>query len=628
MAKTTFDSTAEVLEDLLEQAGTGKLQLPEFQRDWVWDDYGIRSLLASLSQAFPVGAVMMLQTGGEVDFRPRPIAGAGGSTSLQEPERLVLDGQQRLTSLFQACYTNTPVTTLSDKRRRIRRWYYIDMNKALDSGADREEAIIGVPEERIIRKQFGREVALDLSTPEKEYEQHMFPANRLFAPDEWEDGYQAFWDYDSEANKFYRDFRREVIDAFRRYQVPVISLRRETTKEAVCLVFEKVNTGGKKLDAFELLTAIYAADDFNLRHDWLGDTNQGIEGRSVRLARYTVLQELASTDFLQAIALLHTSERREEARAQGITNPKELPAVSCTRRTILNLPLSAYKSYADTVETAFTRAAQFLWLQKVYWHKDVPYPTQLVPLAAVIAKLGNRWEDHTVREHLARWYWCGVFGELYGSTTETRFANDFVEIPEWINGGQEPSTVREAVFAPDRLHGLRSRIAAAYKGVNALLKKRGCRDLRSGQPLEYNTFWEEGVDIHHIFPQAWCKKQGLTRTTFDSILNKTPLSQRTNRIIGSRAPSDYLQRIQEEAGVPEDTLDEWLRSHAMDPESLRANDFQAFIDRRSDTLLGWIAEAMGKEILREGVQSEGEDPGEDAEEVFDSVEDVGPKNGD
>lgn len=69
--QSTFDSTKESLSVMLADAATGKLQLPDFQRGWVWDDYGIRSLLASVSQAFPIRAVMMLQTGGEVQFRPR-----------------------------------------------------------------------------------------------------------------------------------------------------------------------------------------------------------------------------------------------------------------------------------------------------------------------------------------------------------------------------------------------------------------------------------------------------------------------------------------------------------------------------------------------------------------------------
>lgn len=624
MPRTIFDSTSEFLKDLLDEARVGKLQLPDFQRGWVWDDYGIRSVIASLSQSFPIGAVMLLQNGGEVRFRPRPIEGVDEVLQDRQPDRLILDGQQRLTSLFQACCTSDPVLTRNDKGQTVYRHYYFDMTMAVDPNVEREDAVISVPANGIITRNFGREIELDVSSREKEYEQFMFPINCVFDMDAWEDGYQEYWDFDRDRLRFLKDFKNDIVEAFKQYQLPVISLRRETTKEAVCLVFEKVNTGGKKLDAFELLTAIYAADGYNLRDDWLGNRKENLEGRLTRLSRFNVLKETASTDFLQAVSLLHTADLRKEADDKGVTNPKELPSVSCNRKTLLNLPLKAYRRYADSVEEAFTRAGKFLTLQKVFWYKDIPYDTQIVPLAAILVRLGDRWDEQGVREKLSRWYWCGVFGELYGSATETRFARDFTEVLPWIDGGPEPSTVQEAGFAPNRLQTLRSRQSAAYKGINALLKKKGGYDLRSGEPIEYSTFWQENIDIHHIFPQKWCKKRDIDRNLYDSIINKTPLSQRTNRIIGGNAPSSYLEMLKRDAGISDEVLNQSLRSHAIDPDSLGNDDFHGFMARRSRALLDWISDAMGKDIPRSEIQYEGEDAGETQEEVIESLEEEDP----
>lgn len=94
----TFDSTKTQLGLLLEQVVQGSLQLPDFQRGWVWDDEHIRSLVISIARSFPIGAVMLLETGGEVRFQVRPVEGVE-LTSAREPGRLILDGQQRLTSL-------------------------------------------------------------------------------------------------------------------------------------------------------------------------------------------------------------------------------------------------------------------------------------------------------------------------------------------------------------------------------------------------------------------------------------------------------------------------------------------------------------------------------------------------
>jgi hypothetical protein len=149
---TTFDSTKEQLSDLLATIRTGKTQLPDFQRGWVWDDeHIIRSLLASISRSFPVGAVMMLQTGNpNVRLKPRAVEGAV-LPSGAEPERLILDGQQRLTSLYQALCAGQAVATKDVRGNPIKRWYYLHIPTALDKNADREDAIRAIPEDRITR---------------------------------------------------------------------------------------------------------------------------------------------------------------------------------------------------------------------------------------------------------------------------------------------------------------------------------------------------------------------------------------------------------------------------------------------------------------------------------------------
>lgn len=130
---TTFDSTKESLLDLLQSIKQAKTQLPDFQRGWVWDDDHIRSLLASVSLSFPIGAVMMLQTGNpDVRFKPRLVEGLELANP-PEPERLILDGQQRLTSLFLALLSGAPVQTRDRRDHPIKRWYYLDIARAIQS---------------------------------------------------------------------------------------------------------------------------------------------------------------------------------------------------------------------------------------------------------------------------------------------------------------------------------------------------------------------------------------------------------------------------------------------------------------------------------------------------------------
>lgn len=625
MAGSTFQTNPYDLSKLLEDCHKGVLQLPDFQRSWVWDEDRIKSLIASISRAFPVGALMTLDTGGDVNFKPRPVEGAPIAAKDAKPLALLLDGQQRMTSLYQVTMRNKVVETVTPKKKKVKRWFYIDIRKALDSTIDREDAIIGVPEDRVARGEFGREAGPDLSSSELEYKLLMYPVAKVFDWDHWQDGFDQAWAGDTNAavREEFRRFKREVLENFKYYRVPVIALDRSTSKEAVCVVFEKVNTGGKPLDAFELVTAMYAAEGHELRKDWYGDdVHKGRHHRFVDTQRPAdseagIIANVGNTDFLQAVSLFYTRERRREAEKAG-KQGKELPAVTGNRQALLSLPLQAYKKYESQVERGFLQAAKFLHMLHIYRIFDLPYQSQIVPLAAILADIGDAWEHEANRAKLIRWYWNGVFGELYGSAVETRIARDFIEVPVWLQGGTEPSTVSETMFRADRLKTMRMRLSAAYKGINALLMKEGAQDFRSGQKFDHTVFFGENVDIHHIFPQDWCKKQGIKPDVFDSIINKTPLSFRTNRIIGGVAPSAYLTKLEiGDAATPPiapPRLDGYLRSHLIDPTLLRGDGFEAFMVDRQRQLLNLIELATGKSAYA-GAVSEDDSDIDDASET-------------
>lgn len=618
MAGSTFQTNPYDLYKLLDNCHQGVLQLPDFQRSWVWDEDRIRSLIASISRAFPVGALMTLDTGGPVNFKPRPIEGAPDEAKRRPPDSLLLDGQQRMTSLYQVTLRGKVVETITPKKKKVKRWFYLDIRKCLDPNVDRDEAVIGVPEDRIVRTDFGREPVLDLSTPEREYASLMYPVTQVFDWDRWQDGFDRYWrgDDHEETREEFRAFKRQILENFKYYRVPVIALDRSTSKEAVCVVFEKVNTGGKPLDAFELVTAMYAASGHELRKDWFGD--EGHVGRHRRFAETLrpsgedtgILATVANTDFLQAISLFYTRERRREAAQAGKTG-KELPAVTANRQALLSLPLDAYKRYEKQVEQGFIKSAKFLHTLHIYRIFDLPYQSQIVPLAAILADIGDAWEHEANRSKLIRWYWNGVFGELYGSAVDTRIARDFVEVPSWLQGGPEPSTVSETIFRADRLKTMRMRLSAAYKGMNALLMREDAKDFRSGQKFDHTVFFGENIDIHHIFPQDWYKQKGIKPQVFDSIINKTPLSFKTNRMIGGVAPSEYLSRLEkgDRANPPiaSDRLDSYLESHLITPTLLRADAFDAFMKDRQERLLGLIERAIGKAAYVGEIADEGED---------------------
>lgn len=595
---STFDSTKSLLSKIIEEITEGKLQLPDFQRGWVWDDEHIRALLVSIARSFPVGAVMLLETGNGIRFQVRPVEGITFDGEAPEPERLILDGQQRLTSLSQVLAQQKPVQTFNEKGRPISRYYYIDIEKALQNN-QLEDAFIAADESRQVKGKFGREIQLDLSTPKKECETFCFPCNQILNSDEWEEILHKF-----APDKFnrYMQFRQHILKAFRDYQLPLIELGKTTNKEAVCLVFEKVNTGGIPLSVFDLITATFAADGFNLRDDWYGGEQRNNSGRAGRLKSQSILDTIEPTDFLQAISLLYSYERRQADIDAGKTG-KFVSAVSAKRATVLSLPLSEYQRLAPGVEEGFLLAAKFLRKECFYKSRDLPYRTQVIALAALLTKLGERWLEPNIYDRLAQWYWCGVLGELYGGSSETRIANDFEEVLPWVlsRSGRDsadglPRTVTGASFQANRLNTLRSRVSAAYKGLSILVLREGAQDFFWKEAVQQLDMDEVGLDIHHIFPKAWCVTNKVAATKFDSIINKTPISYKANRMIGGQAPSVYLGKLQSKAGLDEDDMNRIIKTHQVDSQMLRQNDFNGFFEQRRQSLFAIVEKAMGKKV--------------------------------
>lgn len=604
---TTFDSTKILLSQLLNDIKLGKVQLPDFQRGWVWDDDHVRDLLVSIARSFPVGAVMLLETGGEVRFQTRPVEGLEKSidTSI-EPQKLILDGQQRLTTLTQAIGLTTPVQTRTSKGKAIQRHYYFDIRKAIESEDYIEDAIVSVDENKQIKSNFGRDINIDLSTIEKECEHMMFPCDQMFNSNMWQIELSKYLaaNIEKQSNMFvFMEFLNKIIQPFTTYQLPIIELKKESTKEAVCLVFEKVNTGGVQLSVFELITASYAAEGYNLRDDWFGSDIRNVESRQSRITSNSLLKGTEATEILQAVTILHTFDLRNADMDAGKTG-KQLRPVSAKRTDMLKLPLSSWQTYADKVEQGFKQAAQFLRKEYFYARSELPYSTQVVPLAAVMTKLGNRWLEPRIYEKLARWYWSGVLGELYGGAVETRIANDFEELLAWFDDDSKlPRTVSDAFFQPERLHSLRSRNSAAYKAINILILREGAKDwFWKATIQELDAEQELALDIHHIFPRKWCEDRGLDYRVYDSILNKTSISYKANRKIGGDAPSIYLPKIQNEkhVGLTDEQMDELLASHSISPTLLREDNFEGFIADRRNQLIGLITKAMGKAVEERG----------------------------
>ena len=586
------------LSQLLQEVASGKMQLPEFQRSWTWDDNRIQGIIASLSQGYPMGAIMRLQYGNpDICFKYRTFEGVGALDVV--PDHLVLDGQQRLTSIYQSIYSGKAVKTKTDKGKELKRFYYLSMKDCLDETLDRLEAVVAVPEDKRIKANFDRDVVLDLSDTTKEYENKMFPINIVFDSTilmKWNFGYMMHYQGNAQALKLLERFQSEVINTIVAYKLPVITLDKSTPREAVCKVFENVNTGGVPLTVFELVTATFATyqdpithEGFDLRKDW--EKCKKIIRADGDTLRTDLFDGIDETAFLTTVTL-YTSYLDKQANKIG--------AVSCKNKDVLNLKFESYLQNRDQVLAGFQMAREFLLkYQYVFRMRDLPYATQMIPLAAICAVLGKtKVNEANTTKVLTRWYWCGILGEMYGGANETRYANDIEDIVDEVYGKPNPArTVNAAFFSATRLLTLQTRLSAAYKGIMALLYKEKCRDFMNDTTIDLVNSMVQSPDIHHIFPEAYCVKSGIKRQRYNSIVNKTPILPETNRSIGGNAPSVYIKGILKKVdGLTEEELKERIESHFVNYSALSADDFDTYFIDRAKALLVLIEKAMGKQV--------------------------------
>ena len=587
MAVEDFGLDRKSLETLLAWVDSGDLQLPDFQRGWVWPQSNISSLVASISLGYPTGTLMLLQTGGATNFKARLVEGADTRKSSVTAQRLILDGQQRITSLYQAIKMSTPVITVDDKKKEISGWFYIDMKGAINETIDRDLTVVFVPESKIV-KNFKGEVTLDLSNSQQEYKLDFFPLKEVFSSSDWQKGYIDFGGNSvAERWDLWKAFQDKVLSKFQKYQMPYIELAKETPKGAVCEIFEKVNTGGVTLTVFELLTATFAADNQDLRADWKGRKQQWAG------SEHKTLKKFKETDFLQIVTLLATYKKKQKNLSSGNSS-----RVSCKREDILSLTWEEYEKSAGEAVKGLLDANEFLLSQYIFDEKYLPYGSQLIPLAAIFASLGKDSETHAAQEKIARWFWSGVLGELYGGAIETRFGLDLPEVVEWVKGSKTvPRTIEDANFTSSRLLTLSSRLSAAYKGIFALMRKNGAKDWIKGTDITIATYFDSKIDIHHIFPKAWCRSQGIKRGHYNSIINKTPLTAKTNRSIGGVAPSEYINKIIETGKVSSKaSLIKNINSHVLEFNFLNDNDYYEFYKDRQSKLIKLIEGAFGKPV--------------------------------
>lgn len=553
------DTNPRSLSDLLAEIHTGTSVLPDFQRDFVWEPSATQELVVSIANNYPAGSILRVHDSQKV-FATREFEGA--PTPNQQHTYLVLDGQQRLTSLYQAFYG------VGTHR------YFVYLGQLVD-GVDFEEAISHV---KATSKWFKkRESDLSLQAAER-----LMPLSVLMGRP------GGFWKWSQEIRKQLPEDQRDTfeeacnvvhdrwIKPIEDYKFPVVTLSRETEPDALCTIFETLNRTGVKLGVFELLTARFWPQNISLRALW--DETK---------TTFPIIEDFEVDPYymLQAISLVS----RE--------NP------SCKRNDVLSLTPDAITDWWARVSKSMAYTLEILrddcgaittrWL---------PYQTMLAPIAATLAFFDGMSgaEVGVTRNQLRRWIWCSILGQTYEAAPNSRSARDVTELRTWLSGGSVPDVITSFTFDFESLRSVTPRQRGLYKGVMCLIlgSNSGARDFHTGRLITRSLIETEHIDDHHIFANNFLKVTLAVNNSDDRncILNRTLIDRTTNRVLQDTSPSQYLGEI---AQHEHSDLTAILDSHLLPsgPESpLFQNDYPRFISERLALISSEIQKVTSQEV--------------------------------
>jgi len=529
-----------------------EMALPDFQRDFVWDPYATDELVESIISNFPAGSLLRIKNGSQLLFQPRAIEGAPKLEDQAKPSYLILDGQQRMTSLYQAFYG-------AGEHR-----FYLNL-AGLEKGEDLEDCAF------YMRAHDGEKL---YGTIEQQAKALVFPMRCLFGTANGFSGWQnqvlrvrggqaaEILDLQERLSKLHTDWIRPIEE----YEFPMVTLNEDTKGAAVCMIFETLNRTGVKLSVFDLLTARFWPREFNLRQKW-----NAAEDDFPTISEFTIDPYY----ILQVIALLEP----------GLDKEGKQRAPSIKRSAILDMEVGQAKKGWEPAINGLVEALKML--------RDgcgvlapglLPYNTIVIPMAAAFASQSNAKgaEQGANRLKLQRWFWCSVFGQMYENAPNSQAEKDFMGLKRWMSGGTPPESVAEFHIATS-LRDVRPRQRAVYRGVMALVLQNGALDFHKRGKITSQLLADKKnpVDDHHIFPRAYCDEKKFAPALRDCILNRTLIDRTTNRTLSKRAPSDYFTEIRKTHG--DHQTDDLLRSHVLptgDESPLSQDRFEDFLTGR------------------------------------------------
>lgn len=512
------------IREILDQVIRGQIRIPAFQRGFVWEPDRVAYLMDSIYKDYPFGSLLFWRTREKLKFE-RDL----GPFKLPDPKAdypvdYVLDGQQRITSIFGVFQTEL-------KMAEDANWLDIYFDLLAADGAQDTQFVA-------------------LRQDEVDAKRH-FPLKTLFGTVAYR---AATKNLDDETVK-----RIDEMQAtFKELKVPV-QLSSTDDKATVAIIFERVNRQGVELDTLQLMSAWTWSEEFALQEQFSDLAEE--------------LEPFGFKDVGDDTTLLL---RCCSAVLAGDASPEALISLNGAkvRESFENI-MNGVKYAVDYARTHFK--AQSL--------ANLPFSTMLIPLAVFFATPGNKEFKYSdaQRSQINRWFWRSAFSRRYSSGVIRNLNTDIAEMQKLRNGN--PSALGDFGSAPDLDEAFFLLNTFGMGNVNTktfllMLAQYNPLSFISGAPVDLAKTLKESnrSEFHHLMPRDFLKLTKQAGLEFnDSLLaNMCFLSRVDNRQLGGQAPSKYRTRI-------EGNIDEILE-HALCPKSLFKDDYENFIAERSTML--------------------------------------------
>lgn len=587
----TENPGTESVEELLKLVDQGDYAIPHFQRGFEWRPGMVCDLVQSIIQNYYTGLVLLWELSQDQASNDQwdPVWGARLNGN---PSYAILDGQQRLSSLYYALYN--PKRKFPNRKSYYA--FYIDLvailNQEYDNGIDYKfftyyRSWEDFYSEKDSWAKTGK-VPLNILSVN-----HPTETNKSFIDS------REFYDWSLEfleahSQKLSGDIVphdiRDVFNSILKYQFVYYPLSSSRDIPDICNIFARVNEKGMKLSTFDLLNAFLYPKGVQLRKNlWENLDNELLKSIDSNMHEYLLkLISLVKQNYCSSKYLYNLIPEEKTTRKDDEGNKHEVILVE-SGDEFKNLWRSSCKFAEKAREMIMnTGEADFGAIKTDF----IPNTTMIPVLGALLWIFEGDVDEPLFKNYVQKWYWSAAFSGDYSGSSDSIMAKDFRDWKLWLDNKTPIERIKKINkdFIQEVDFKSIGKGSSRYNTILCLLALNNAPDFYKKRHAGSGDYTNSRINDHHIFPSKVNdldpSKSKSFKDTKDSIVNRTLLFDETNGKIKNKRPSIYLDEIIKKHG-DEQEVKKILKKHFITESAytaLKNDDFDQFVLEREKAI--------------------------------------------